>query len=90
MRWKYRQYNNFAVIIICYIVVLMSKIFIYVDTGVMCNSALINTGSCSMRLLWQIGHLVIDDSPKLKCEAHQKHELHNRKSTRLSALRLIL
>jgi hypothetical protein len=69
---------------------LISRIFIHVDNGVICNSGLINTGSCSMCLLSHIGHLVMDDSPKLKCEAHQKHELHNRKSTHLSALKLIL
>jgi hypothetical protein len=28
----------------------------------------------------------MDNSPKLKYEAHQKHEGHNRKSTRLSVL----
>ena len=37
-----------------------------------------------MRLLWHIGHLITDISPKLKYEAHQKHEGHNRKSICLS------
>jgi hypothetical protein len=30
------------------------------------------------------GHKIIDNSSKLKYEAHQKQEGHNRKSTRLS------
>ena len=43
----------------------------------------IDAGSWSMRLLWHMGHLINDTSLELKYEAHQKHEGHNRKSTRL-------
>jgi hypothetical protein len=34
--------------------------------------------------LWIKGHEIMDKSPRLKYEAHQKHDSHNRKSTRLS------
>ena len=43
-----------------------------------------DTGSCSMQSLWHRGQLIMDNSWKLKYEAHQKQEGHNRKSTRFS------
>ena len=76
-----------------YLCVLTVALFTYIIITFRSDSAyfseygqalLIDTGNWSMQLLWQIGHLIIDNSPKLKYVAHQKHEGHNRKSTRLS------
>lgn len=70
-----------------YLCVLTGALFTYIIITFLSEygqALLIDTGNWSMQLLWQIGHRIIDNSPKLKYVAHQKHEGHNRKSTRLS------